>query len=191
MTIARFFASAASLVALIGCSSHGSSAPPAPPPPPPVAANPETGGPVAAGGDLCGLLGPGDFSAAGVTGAHPVSSNNTPPTDYYCGYAGQSSFKGGIELDAFVSASPAEAATVFETVTKELDQGAATDRARELGVDQARLSTEAAGEPGPVATIAVRQGRFVFSLGFPSSPQGEAQLLSLARTVLGRAAGLR
>lgn len=174
-------------LSLGACSSHGGSAPPATPASTPSAA---TGGPVTPGGDLCGLIGPGDFAAAGLTGAGAVSSNNTPPTDYYCVYAGPSAYKGGIELDAFLSASPEEAATVFETVTKEGSQGSAADRGSELGVDQAKLSTSAPGEPGPVATIAVRNGKLVFSLGFPSGPRAEAQLLDLARLVLKRAAAL-
>ena len=78
-----------------------------------------TGGPVAAGGDLCGLLGPGDFAAAGVAGAGALTSNSTPPTDYYCVYAGTSSGTGGIEFDAFLLASADDPDGVFDTVLNE------------------------------------------------------------------------
>jgi len=141
---------------------------------------------VTRGGDLCDLLGPGDFAAAGVKGAGPPDSNSTPPTDFYCVYAGRSSYKGGIEFDAFLSDSAAAAADVFETVIKENAARHALDRARELGVDEALLSLESPGEPGPVATLGVRRGKLVFAIGFPGNPQAEVQLLGLARTVLQR-----
>jgi len=140
--------------------------------------------------DLCELLGPSDFAAVGVTGAGAPSSNSTPPTDYYCVYAGRSSFTGGIEFDAFLSPTPEAATAVFETVVKEGGQSPNPDRGPELGADQAVLATDSPGDPGPVATIAVRKGKLVFSVGFPSGPQAEDQLLKLARVVLERAAGI-
>jgi hypothetical protein len=79
---------------------------------------------------------------------------------------------------------------VFKTVGGETASRDALDRAKTLGVDEALLSLKAAGEPGPVASLAVRQGRLVFAIGFPSGPQAEAQLLGLARTILERGAGL-
>ena len=48
------------------------------------------------GSDLCDYLTAADFSAAGVSGAGPVSENNTD-TEFYCVYAGNSSATGGIE----------------------------------------------------------------------------------------------
>jgi hypothetical protein len=53
---------------------------------------------IAHGGDLCELLGPDDFAAVGVKGATSPVSNSSPPTEFYCVYAGRSSYKGGIEL---------------------------------------------------------------------------------------------
>ncbi|MGD0120986.1 MAG: hypothetical protein ABSC46_00290 [Candidatus Limnocylindrales bacterium] len=60
------------------------------------------GGTVAPGGNLCGLLGPGDFAAVGVTGARTPTKNSDAPTDAYCVYAGVSSATGGIEFDVFI-----------------------------------------------------------------------------------------
>jgi hypothetical protein len=144
------------------------------------------GNAVVRGDDLCGLLGPGDFDAAGVKGARPPRTNNSPPTDYYCTYAGMSGYKGGIEFDAFLADSARDAARTFKTVTKETAGRDAVDRAKALGVDEALLSLQSPGDPGPVATLSVRQGKLVFAISFPSNSQAEAQLLALARTVLQR-----
>jgi hypothetical protein len=138
------------------------------------------------GDDLCGMLGPRDFDAAGVKGARPPSSNNNPPTDYYCVYAGKSSYMGGIEFDAFLADSTRDASRTFKTVTEETADRDGVDRATLLGVDQALLSLKAPGETGPVASLSVRKGKFVFVISFPSSAQAEAQLLALARTALQR-----
>jgi hypothetical protein len=132
------------------------------------------------------LLAPGDFDAIGVKSARPPTSNSSPPTDYYCVYAGRSSATGGIEFDAFVADSAADAATVFKTVVKETADADALDRAKALKVDAALLSLEAPGSAGPVATLVIRNGKLVFVIGFPSGPQAELQLLALARTVLQR-----
>lgn len=145
---------------------------------------------IARGDELCQLLAPSDFASVGVKGAGRPVSNSTPPTDFYCVYAGVSSYKGGIEFDVFLSDSTAEAADVFKTVTQETVSPKALDRAKDLGVDQAKLELEAKGDSDPVATISVRSGKLVFSIGFPSNPEAEAQLLSLARTVLQRGAAL-
>jgi hypothetical protein len=142
------------------------------------------------GDDLCGLLSPEDFAKAGISGAKKPSSNSTPPSDFYCVYAGLSSYKGGIEFDAFVSDSTSDAAEVFKTVLQEHFGSSPIDRARSLGVDQARLELEAKGESRSFATIAVQSGKLVFVIGFPSNPRAEIQLLGLADIVLRRAASL-
>ena len=151
-----------------------------------IAATPGKGGAVVRGDDLCGLLGPGDFDAAGVKGARPPETNNSPPTDYFCVYAGKSSYMGGIEFDAFLADSTRDASRTFKTVTEETADRDGVDRAKLLGVDQALLSLKAPGETGPVASLSVRKGKFVFVISFPSSAQAEAQLLALARTALQR-----
>jgi hypothetical protein len=50
---------------------------------------------------MCGLLGPADFAAVGVTGTGTPTRNSDAPTDAYCVYSGISSATGGIEFDAF------------------------------------------------------------------------------------------
>ncbi len=149
-----------------------------------------TGGPVAAGGDLCGLLGPGDFAAAGVAGAGTLTSNSTPPTDYYCVYAGTSSGTGGIELDAFLLASADDPDGVFDTVLNESGILVRTERAADVGADRAAIATNLTSDTGKVAIIAVRKGPLVFDIGFPAGPDAERQLIDLAKLVLQRASGL-
>jgi hypothetical protein len=63
----------------------------------------------------------------------------TLPTDQYCVYAGRSSDKGGIEFDAFVADSVADAVATFRTFATEA-RGAGVDRAWALGVGHARLT---------------------------------------------------
>lgn len=145
---------------------------------------------IARGDDLCRLLSPGDFVSAGVKGARAPTTNNSPPTDYYCVYAGKSSYTGGIEFDAFLAKSARDAARIFKTVGKETASRDALDRAQAIGADEALLSLQAPGDPGPVATLSVRKGTLVFVIGFPSSAQAEGQLIALANTVLKRGAPL-
>ncbi|MGB5136482.1 MAG: hypothetical protein WBN89_15060 [Prochlorococcaceae cyanobacterium] len=142
------------------------------------------------GVDLCQLLSPEDFALAGISGANKPVSNSMPSTDFYCLYAGLSSYKGGIELDAFLSQSKPEATQVFMTVTQEHLGRNPLDRARQLGVDQASMKLKAKGYSATFATIAVQSGRLVFVIGFPSNPQAEVQLMSLAEKVLQRARNL-
>ncbi len=106
-----------------------------------------TGGPVAAGGDLCKLLGPGDFAAAGVSGAGGPSENNSPPS-YFCVYKGKSSATGGIEFDGFVSDTAADAHETFVDLFGEFDSS--DDTAVSIaGADEASLSLPAVRQLGP------------------------------------------
>ena len=75
------------------------------------------GGPVAAGADLCGLLGPGDFAAAGVAGAGKPTENNQDNSNVYCLYAGKSAGTGGIESDAFLAGSKADSEASYTSVS--------------------------------------------------------------------------
>lgn len=142
------------------------------------------GGTVAPGGQLCGLLGPGDFAAQGIPGAGAPSLNGGGTTEAYCVYAGKSSGTGGIEFDAWVGA---DAASTYATVigSSATNQDA---RARVPGADAAAIDLN--GEAGSV-TISVQAGQLVFDIGFPKSANAEAQLLALAGLVLERASALR
>ena len=144
------------------------------------------GGPVHPGETLCGLLGPGDFAAAGVAGAGVPTLNGNGSTEAYCVYAGQSSATGGVELDAFTG-SVADAASTYATVIAQstAGQSAVADLP---GAERASINLD---DDGGSATIAVQAGKLVFDIGFPKSGAGRSQLLVLARLVLDRAAALR
>jgi len=151
------------------------------------------GGAVAAGDDLCKLLGPGDFSAAGVSGAGGPTENNQPPTDFYCVYRGKSSATGGIELDAFLADSPGDAHATFADLFGEFNS--ADDSPVPIaGADEAQLSLPADGSSDP-ALIGVRKGKLTFGLGIGSVQSGSQQqvgeqLKQLAALVVQRAGSL-
>jgi len=141
-----------------------------------------TGAPVAAGGDLCSVLGPGDFAAAGIPGAGAPTKNNNTPNDAYCVYQGKSSGTGGIEFDIFVDANPTDAAATYDTIGFE---GPSTDVTTEIpGATKAGIATT------PFASIDVLIGNVSFDIGFPNGPNAHAQLVALAKLVVGRIAKL-
>lgn len=138
---------------------------------------------VAANGDLCALLGPGDFSAVGVSGAGAPSKNSDGPTDAYCIYSGVSGATGGIEFDVFIG----DAASTYQLI---LQNGgiASNDATGDLpGVDAA--GTILAGPDG-MAAIGVRKGQLAFDIDIPTSAGARAQLITLAALVLQRQSGL-
>jgi hypothetical protein len=145
------------------------------------------GGPVQPGETLCGLLGPGDFTAAGVPGADGPTLNGNGSTEAYCVFAGTSSATGGIELDAFTG-SAADAVSTYQTVLGESATAGGSARADLSGSDDASINV---ADAGGSATIAVRAGRLVFALGVPRSDAARNRLLVLARLVFDRAAALR
>ncbi len=207
-------ASAALLSALVAgllaaCSGGATPGPasPAPAAATPAAASPSSGGTstgatpagggpaggaVQPGGNLCELLGAGDFSAAGVPGAgsptRNVTTNDVEQAEY-CVYAGVSAAGGGIELDAFVLKTPAAASGNFGDVGMYvLDPSEVTA----LGADKAGFYADQIGND-PKTTfdeMRVLKGRLWFDIGIPSSPQSKDRLLALAKLVLARATAL-
>ena len=145
------------------------------------------GGPVQPGETLCGLLGPGDFTAAGVPRAGVPTLNGEVSTEAYCVFAGTSSATGGIELDAFTGTA-ADAVSTYQTVLGESTTAGESARADLSGADDASINV---ADAGGSATIAVRAGGLVFALGVPRSAAARNQLLVLARLVLDRATALR
>jgi hypothetical protein len=129
--------------------------------------------------DLCALLTPVDFQAAGVAGAKAPMRNGTG-NDAYCVYAGKSSATGGIELDVFIVPDVKDAKATY----KELQYGAAGKAAILRGADQAEV-TLVKGPPA-YTTIAVRKGKLVFGLGVPTTAKSSEAVLGLARLVLER-----
>jgi hypothetical protein len=156
------------------------------------AAGGSTGGSVPDGGDLCALLGPGDFAAAGVSGAGSPTSNpivNDVQAADYCVYAKNSAAGGGIELDVFVLTSADAALTDFGGVAMYAIEPSAVTA---LGADQAGIYLEQLGNDAGTTFDQLRalKGRMWFSLAFPSNPGSRDQLLGLAKLVLDRGAAL-
>jgi hypothetical protein len=154
---------------------------------PPVAA---TQGALPSSAELATLLGPEDFDAVGVEGAGPPSFNDAGPGSVYAVYAGRSSAAGGIELDVFVLPTVEEAASmVGDPGLSALDE--ATKQA--IGAEHATLIAGSATNDGSSTydLIWAQNGRVVFDLGIPSSPESRDQLLALAKLVLERSAQYR
>ena len=154
-----------------------------------------TGGPVAAGGDLCKLLGPGDFAAVGVTDASGPTENPTDALNNYCVYRGKSSATGGIEFDVSVSETAADAQGVFPSMFGEGEFLASDISNVELsGADEARLGLPSAETSTDPAVIGVRKGKLTFGIGmgvpFADVRHAGDQLKQLAALVLQRAAAL-
>jgi hypothetical protein len=154
-----------------------------------------TGGPVAAGGDLCKLLGPGDVAGVGITDASGPTENPTDPLNNYCVYRGKSSATGGIEFDVSVSESVADAQAVFPSMFGEGEFTASDISNVQLaGADEARLGLPNAASSTDPAIIAVRKGKLVFNIGmgvpFADVRHAGDQLTQLAALVLQRGAAL-
>jgi hypothetical protein len=143
----------------------------------------DLGGTVAKGGDLCGLLGPGDFTAAGIAGTSAPVENFDDAGNYFCVYAGDSGSTGGVEFDAFVG----DPAATYKQVTAGAGIVASDATAELPGVDQAGTVLNGAGG---MAAIAVREGQFCFDIETPTRSGARGQLLALATLVLQRGSGL-
>jgi len=141
------------------------------------------GGPVVKGGDYCGLLGPGDFAAAGISGAAAPIENYDDSGNYYCVYAGDSGATGGIEFDAFVG----DPTATYQGMAEAAGILAADATGEVPGADKAGTILNG---PGGMAGIAVCKGQFCFDIDAPTSSSARAQLLALAKLVLQRGSGL-
>lgn len=146
-----------------------------------------TGGPVAAGGDLCGLLGPGDFAAVGVPGTGTAKENNPDANDAYCVYAGTSAGTGGVEFDAFLAGSSADSKASYDSASAPMLDFAGDGKAAFPDADGASIQKNI---PGGYDGIAIWKGKLVFDIGIPSTSGSKDQLIALAKLVLQRAAGL-
>lgn len=137
------------------------------------------------GAAMCGLT-PADFQAVGIQNASkPTANVQDRGASVYCVYAGRSAATGGIELDVFYPAggSPADAHETFTTS----DEGIPNMKPIALpGIDEARWSDRAVSGGPPFATITVRRGTLVFSLGVPASASAQTQLTKLATLLLQR-----
>jgi hypothetical protein len=155
----------------------------------PVAASPVAVSPGAlpTSDQLAALLGPDDFTAAGVPGAAAPSVNPGDPGSAYIVYAGPSSAGGGIELDVFVYETLEDAASlVFDPGIFALDEASK----QTLGAERATFMAEQATNDGTGTfdTLWAQKGRLAFALGIPTTDTSRDQLLALGRLVLERSA---
>lgn len=142
-----------------------------------------TGMPVAPGGDLCSLLRPGDFTAAGVPGAGAPTENPDGSGGNYCVYTGVSGATGGIEFDAFVG----DLVATYQTIVGETGPVTDVPSGDLPGADQAGINLDGAGN---MAAIVVRKGHLTFDMSFPSNPNARNQLIALSKLVLQRGSAL-
>ena len=150
-----------------------------------------TGAAVAAGDDLCGLLGPGDFTAVGVEGTSGPTENNEDASNVYCVFAGTSAGTGGVEFDAFLATNAGDAGATYQTVIGEVGGDAEAGKtAGAAAFPDADGATIVADADGGGAVIVIWQGPLVFDIGIPASDQATAKLTALAALVLERASAL-
>jgi hypothetical protein len=144
----------------------------------------DTGGPVTDLEQLCGLLGPGDFEAAGISGTAAPTASSDGPGSAYCLYTGAAAAQGGVEFDVFVDD---DAAGTYQTILGEISSVAPLELP---GVDEAAGGDGIAGEPDQPASIVVRKGKLVFTIAAPGGPNNSLMLEQLAALVLARGAAL-
>ena len=149
-----------------------------------------TGGSVAAGDDLCRLLGPADFAAVGITGTGGPSENNQDNSNVYCVYAGKSAATGGVEFDAFLAGSKADSEATFNEIAAPMLDFEGVGKAAFPEADGAQLRTDIPGGYDGYAGIAIWKGKLAFDIGVPTSDRAQDQLIALAKLVLQRSAGL-
>ena len=136
---------------------------------------------------LCRLLTPADWTAAGLTGARAPSIDDDGPGtgSAYCTYGGASGATGGLELDVFVGPTLNDAQTTFATIAQSLPPSGAPNLS---GIDDGLINTNI--DPG-FGAILVRAGKLVVTVTLPTSAAAGDQLTSLTRTVLSRALALQ
>ena len=126
------------------------------------------GGAVTDAGHLADLLGPGDFAAAGVSGAGTPTVNAPEPGSVYVVYAGKSGATGGIEFDAYAGDTAAGAADVFAPMSAPLLDFEGSGKAAFPDADGAQLRTDNPIDGGGEwAGIAIQKGRLVFLITIP------------------------
>ena len=135
---------------------------------------------------LCQLLTPADWTAAGLSGARAPSIDDDGPGtgSAYCVYKGVSGATDALELDVFVHASVDAASTDFATIAQSLPSSTAPNVS---GIDDGLINTDI--DPG-YGLVLVRAGKLVVTITLPTSASAEAQLTNLTQIVLSRALAL-
>lgn len=159
-------------LALVACGGKAATPSPAPTP---------SGLPTA--DQLCGLLTPADWTAAGLTGAHAPTIDEDGPNSgsAYCVYSASSGATGGLELDVFDGPTLDDAMATFATIAESMPPSTPPNLS---GIDDGLINTDA--EQG-FGAILVRAGKLVVTITLPLSASATDQLTSLTRTVLDRA----
>lgn len=135
---------------------------------------------------LCQLLTPADWAAAGLRGARaPAVDDDGPGTgSAYCTYGGVSGATGGLELDVFVEPTVDDARITYGQILESIPTPTAPNLS---GVDEAAINTNI--EPGFGAILA-RAGMLVVTVTLPTSDATAEQLTALTSLVLSRAHSL-
>jgi hypothetical protein len=131
------------------------------------------------------LLTAADWSQFGYVTAAQPTINSDGPGSAYCVYAGTSGASGGLELDAFVAETDADAEETFNTI---IGEGQPSDEVALPGADQAVIQAAPDGDYG---AIVVRNGRLTFTISLPTSEETETQLTTLAAAVLSRSSAFQ
>lgn len=135
---------------------------------------------------LCALLTPADWTAAGLQDAGPPEMDEDGPGtgSAYCVYNGLPGAMGGLELDVFVAPTLGDAQLTYGQILQSIPDPTAPNLS---GVDEAAINTNI--EPG-FGAILVRAGKLVLTITLPTTPAANDQLVSLASLVLSRARAL-
>ena len=154
------------------------------------------GGTVGAGGDLCGLLGPGDFAAVGVsdvgTPTNHSSSADTAACDYSIVLAAASPRTGGATATPYraFGISIGNPESNYQLIRRNYGIVAADATGDLPGVDAAGTQLDVGGV-GDMAAIGVQKGEMTFDIEIQTtSSNARAQLIALAKVVLQRESGL-
>lgn len=136
---------------------------------------------------LCALLTPDDWTAAGLQDAGPPEMDEDGPGtgSAYCVYNGAPGAAGGLELDVFVGLTLGDAQLTYAQILESIPDPSAPNLS---GVDEAAINARI--EPG-FGAILVRAGRLVATITLPTTPAANDQLISLATLVLSRARALQ
>jgi hypothetical protein len=137
---------------------------------------------------LCALLTPADWSAAGLEDAAPPEMDDDGPGtgSAYCVYNGLSGAMGGLELDVFVAPSAGDAQLTYAEILESIPEAS---RPNISGVDEGAINANI--QPDGFGAIVVRSGRLVVTITLPATSAASDQLTSLTSLVLTRARELQ
>ena len=169
-------------LALAACASGGPTASPTP-----AASGLFSPGLVPTMEQLCALLTPDDWTAAGLEDAEPPEMDDDGPGtgSAYCVYNGLTGAMGGLELDVFLSPTLGDAQLTYAQIFESIPDPSVPNIS---GVDEAAINPNI--DPG-FGAILVRSGRLVVTITLPTTPAAHDQLISLTNLVLSRARGLQ